>query len=90
MFAELVLALKTRVHTGNRRSVGLYCCRLCGGDVFLSVSRHFRLDISALWLGSCFFRSRSCTHKLGSPAWARLISACPLKAAQKGHSTTSA
>jgi hypothetical protein len=58
VFAELVLALKTRVHTGNRRSVGLYCCRLCGGDVFLSVSRHFRLDVSALWLGSCFFRSR--------------------------------
>jgi hypothetical protein len=22
--------------------VGLYRCRLCGGDVFLSVSRHFR------------------------------------------------
>jgi hypothetical protein len=33
---------KVSLRYGIRNNVGLYRCRLCGGDVFLSVSRHFR------------------------------------------------
>jgi len=36
---------KVSLRYGIRNNVGLYRCRLCGGDVFLSVSRQFRLDL---------------------------------------------
>src|SRR5260370_39024681 len=46
---------KVLLRDGIRNNVGLYRCRLCCGDVFLSVSRHFSLDTQQYgWMVASF------------------------------------